>query len=103
MLHPGSSVSSNIKIRPEVYEVPNGGTLEFARVELRFEDSDRNLFQQTQTFNLFRHDHGSYLILMYDALLMISFKKRSYVSDGSLSFGIDTKKAERIYERVGIF
>lgn len=103
MLHPGAGVDSRIEIHPEVYEIPSKRTPEFARVELRFEDSDRNLFQQTQTFNLFRHSHGLYWILMYDALLMIPFQKRSYVADGSLSTGIDSKKAEHVYERVGIF
>ena len=103
MLHPGDGVNSKIRISAEVYEIPNGRTLEFARVEFRFEDSDRNLFQQTQTFNLFKRDHCLYWILMYDALLMIPFRKRSYVTDGSITIGIDTKNAEHIYERVGHF
>jgi hypothetical protein len=96
-------VSGTVRLLADIYEVSLGHTLEFASVRLKFEDAERNLFNQVHTFNIF-HDHGRYYWgLAFERLTMIPFSKRSHIGDESLRMSFSDDSSELIYERAGTY
>lgn len=101
VLQVGSEASGAVKIDTTSYEIPEGRTLEFVSIELKFQDAERNLFQQTYTFNVVRHGARCYLSVAYERLKMTALRKR-WIGDEDVGSGLFPDPAEIIYERAGI-
>ena len=95
--------SGTIRLLVDIYEVPFGRTLEFASIRLKFEDAERNLFNQIHTFNIFHDDGRYYWGPAFERLTMIPFSKRSNIRDESLSISFSDDSSELLYERAGTY
>lgn len=81
------------------YEIPAGRTTEFASIQLKFEDTERNLFDQIHTFTIFHHNGRYSWGLAFERLTMVPFSKRSHIMDDSLDVTFPDDSTEIIYER----
>ncbi len=99
-LQPGEEVISQMTIDTDPYPIPIARIPEFARLEVRFEDTDRNLFEHRQVFNLVNHEKLLGLGLAYDGFFMLPLKKRHSAYDQSRMI-LMSDSADVIYERIG--
>ncbi len=76
-----SEASGTVRIDTTSYEIAEGRTPEFASIELKFQDTERNLFQQTFTFNIFRHEASKYLSVASASADVAVMGRAGYTSD----------------------
>ncbi|MEQ1839263.1 MAG: hypothetical protein ABL994_02540 [Verrucomicrobiales bacterium] len=101
-INPGEEASGLIDLQVDYYEIPMGRTLEFASVDLKFEDTERNLYTQKLTFNLwFGNNESSHFSLAYERLDMLPFDQRDVEFSGFM-VSIEKKAIKNIYERGSI-
>lgn len=100
VLEVGAEASGAITMETNLYKIPEGRTPEFARIELKFQDAERNLFQQTYVFDVFRLGAHNYLSVVYERLKMTDLRRRWH-GDASVGTARLPDPAEIIYERAG--
>lgn len=98
ILDVGKDASGTAELFVKAYQIPAGRTREFASITLKFQDVEGNLFQQTLTFNVFRHDARYYVSLAYERLAMTPYTNR-WLGDNKVAGRILPDRATVIYER----
>lgn len=98
-----AQILSEVKLYVEPYVISQGRTQEFCELHLKFEDSERNLYELKQRFDLFNTGMRYLLTLKYDRLAILPYRKRRFIGDDSLtsSYSEDDKNWEVLYQRVG--
>jgi hypothetical protein len=99
----GQHILSEVKLPVTQYVISEGRIPEFCELHLKFEDSERNLYELRQRFDLFHHGKRYLLTLKYEVLSMLPFRKRRFIGDDSLKsrYSEDDKNWELLYQRVG--
>jgi len=96
-------ILSDVRLHALPYVISEGRISEFCELHLKFEDSERNLYELRQLFDLSHYGERYSLTLKYDALAVLPYRKRRFIGDDSLTSGYseNDKKWELLYRRVG--
>jgi hypothetical protein len=104
VIQTGQQILSEVNLYVAPFVISERQITEFCKLRLKFEDSERNLYELRQCFDLFCTGQRYLFTLKYDALSLLPFRKRRNIGDDSLtsSHSDDAKNWVRLYERVGL-